>query len=353
MLRPDRHKDRNERSHCDYVHKWKKLRHPVYERNRLPPNTPPHLRTFLASDWGTGHGEAPQFEFAFEDTYHHLPNRGDSSHRNDGCKPEKWDEFTRPLLKANTVLKTELPNPSWSAVVTQLCYHFSMKEEKCPHWQNCIFLHVDSKRLKEKFKQYKCMCGPHDGLCKYGKFGTCFYAHRQSELTMPSDPHRIVLAHPFFWSSQKGLHFLVTLGTYKTNPRDTDIAADLRVFRNLRSEVQEAIKQALPDGKRWFDAVQDLEQTGKHETADYWKQEPFGLLKFIRNKYIHLNDSDMSAEIRAKLSQYVFQHRFPQLVARSWEAVLDSLDIIQNYVQHAQLYEFFARPVEVESFRSL
>ncbi|CAE7307909.1 unnamed protein product [Symbiodinium pilosum] len=167
-------------------------------------------------------------------------------------------------------------------------------------------------------------------------------------------PHRIVLAHPFFWSSQKGLRFLVTLGTYRMNSRDTDIAADLGVFRNLRSEVHSAIEHALPEGKAsWFDIVQDLEQTGKHETADYWKQEPFGLLKFIRNKYIHLNDSDMSVEVRTKLSQHVFQHRFPQLVARSWEALLDSIDIIQNYVQHAQLYEFFERPVEVEWFRSM
>ena len=138
------------------------------------------------------------------------------------------------------------------------------------------------------------------------------------------------------------------------NSRDTDIAADLGVFRNLRSEVHSAIEHALPEGKAsWFDMVQDLEQTGKHETADYWKQEPFGLLKFIRNKYIHLNDSDMSVEVRTKLSQHVFQHRFPQLVARSWEALLDSIDIIQNYVQHAQLYEFFERPVEVEWFRSM
>ena len=167
-------------------------------------------------------------------------------------------------------------------------------------------------------------------------------------------PHRITLAHPFFWSSQKGLRFLVTLGTYKMGQSDADIAADLGVFRNLRSEVQAAIKQALrarAAGATWFDMVDDLEQTGKHQTQDYWKQDPFGLLKFIRNKYIHLNDSDMSANIRTKLSQHVFQQRFPELVARSWEALLDSIDIIQKHVQHAQLYEFFERPAEVETFR--
>ena len=190
-LRPDRHRDRNERIHCSYVHKWKKLRHSVYERNRLPPDAPAHLRTFRAGDWGTGHGEAPQFEFAFEDTY---PTKATRAIEMMVCKPEKWQEFIEPLLRDYTVLKMELPNESWTAVGTQLCYHFSMKEEKCPHWQNCIFLHVDSKRLKEKFKQFRCMCGPNDGLCKYGKFGTCFYAHRQSELTVP--PELLSSAYP-------------------------------------------------------------------------------------------------------------------------------------------------------------
>ena len=138
-----------------------------------------------------------------------------------------------------------------------------------------------------------------------------------------ASPHELVLAHPFFWSDEMHMEFLVVLGSY-----------DMALFRNLRSEVHSAIEHALPEGKAsWFDIVQDLEQTGKHETADYWKQEPFGLLKFIRNKYIHLNDSDMSVEVRTKLSQHVFQHRFPQLVARSWDALLESVARIQAEVR--------------------
>ena len=126
------------------------------------------------------------------------------------CKQDKWEEFINPLLKEHKVQPMELPNDKWDAVGTQLCYHFSMKEEKCPHWQNCIFLHVDTKRLKEKFKQYRCMCGKNDGLCEFGKHGTCFYAHRQSELTIPADLQRSAFPHSnesrkLVWTNGDGL----------------------------------------------------------------------------------------------------------------------------------------------------
>lgn len=164
-------------------------------------------------------------------------------------------------------------------------------------------------------------------------------------------PHRLVLAHPFFWSSDNELRFLVTLGTYKVNFDDREVGADLLSFRNLKAAVKDAIQQANAGHDSWFELVNDLEQSN-HATPEDLKKNPFGLLKFIRNKYIHLNDSEMHKDIRMILMhQPVFQRRFPELIVRCWEALLDSIDNVKSLMQHAQLREFFERPVELESFR--
>ena len=55
---------------------------------------------------------------------------------------------------------------------------------KCPKWHNCYFLHVDPKALRKQFKRFRCMCGPNSGICAYGKYDTCLYAHRPEELTV-------------------------------------------------------------------------------------------------------------------------------------------------------------------------
>ncbi|CAJ1384952.1 unnamed protein product [Effrenium voratum] len=106
------------------------------------------------------------------------------------------------------------------------------------------------------------------------------------------------MAHPFYWTAQTGLRFLVTLGNYKEAP-----------FANvLLSKVRQAIQEALVNDERtWFDVVMDLEQSGIHATDDRLKGQPFGLLKFIRNKCIHLN-SGMPWSLRQKLlNQRIFQ----------------------------------------------
>eukprot|EP00913_Durusdinium_trenchii_P023085 g21675.t1 len=163
-------------------------------------------------------------------------------------------------------------------------------------------------------------------------------------------PHRVVLTHPFFWSARNGLRFLVTLGNYPLSSEQNSalLGADLTSFRTLKQALKESI-----GGDSWFVKVADLEQVDPHATDDRLKKSPFGLLKFIRNKCIHLNDSSMNPEIRRKLQQRpVFQERFPELVVRCWEALLlDSIDNILMFMQHAQLREFFERPIELESFR--
>mmetsp|Transcript_54838 Transcript_54838/g.127990 ORF Transcript_54838/g.127990 Transcript_54838/m.127990 type:complete len:605 (+) Transcript_54838:70-1884(+) len=185
-FRPNHHSSRKERLACEHAHKWKTLRAPPsYScNNKLPEHAPEYLKSFLASDWGTGHGEAPRFEIPFEDTY---PTKATRAIEMLVYEPDKFQGTMQPLIKAGKVLKESLPHDGWTAVGTQLCYHFSLKDGKCPHWHNCMFLHVHPSKLRQKFKQYRCMCGPNDGLCKYGKYNTCMYAHAQSQLTVPAE----------------------------------------------------------------------------------------------------------------------------------------------------------------------
>lgn len=182
-IRPDNHKDKKERSNCDYAHKWKQLRHSIYHRNgKLPHDAPEYLKVFQAVDWGSGHGESPRFEIPFEETY---PTKATKAVHMMVCEPEKFEKVTSQFIKQGKLSQKDLPNESWGAVSANLCYHFSLKDEKCPHWQNCLFLHVSASRLREQFKLYRCMCGPNDGICKYGK--ACMYAHKQKELTVPPE----------------------------------------------------------------------------------------------------------------------------------------------------------------------
>lgn len=166
----------------------------------------------------------------------------------------------------------------------------------------------------------------------------------------PSDilPHRLVLCHPFFWSASTGLRFLVTLGTYNSE----DCQFQLRQFKGLEKAVQEAVSAALLafGGKSWFDVVADLE-TGSRATMEDRKSNPFGLLKFICNKSIQLNDG-MDLD-RLQRDPEIFQKRFPELVARCWEALLEnSINIIRGRMEHTRLREFFERPIDLESFRA-
>eukprot|EP00438_Fugacium_kawagutii_P033914 Skav205525 [mRNA] locus=scaffold4253:79657:80775:+ [translate_table: standard] len=161
-------------------------------------------------------------------------------------------------------------------------------------------------------------------------------------------PHRVVLTHPFFWSARNGLRFLVTLGNYTLALTDRECEVELpSFFRILRNAVKSSYK-----GESWFEMVADLEQA-VHATEDRFKKSPLHLLKFIRNKCVHMNDPTMSQELCMKLQQRpVFLERFPELVVNCWEALFfDSIDNILKYMQHAQLREFFERRVELESFR--
>ncbi|CAJ1382660.1 unnamed protein product, partial [Effrenium voratum] len=151
---------------------------PSYARNKpLPAAAPDYVRTFSTTDWGSGHGEAPRFEIAFEDTYPSCATRAVKLFVED--RPG-FDAFFR---KAG-VPPSDLPNSRWSrGISTALCHHFSLQERKCPYWQNCIFLHVETEVLMREFKRYKCMCGPNDGVCRFTR---CPYAHTQTQLTIPS-----------------------------------------------------------------------------------------------------------------------------------------------------------------------
>jgi serine/threonine protein kinase len=176
-----------------------------------------------------------------------------------------------------------------------------------------------------------------------------FDEHRRAYNHLISDvlPHRLVLSHPFFWSSRTCTRFLVTLGSYQFPPPFGE---------HLPNAIQEAIREApeYMEGMTWFDFVQDLEQS-KYPTEPEYKTSPFGLLKFIRSKLIHLHDRSMDKDVRKILvDQPAFLQRFPTLVMCCWKKLLEALPQIRDKtcMQHVQLREFFDRPFEVESVRS-
>ncbi|CAE8741321.1 unnamed protein product, partial [Polarella glacialis] len=167
------------------------------------------------------------------------------------------------------------------------------------------------------------------------------YVHR---LTSVMNPHRIVASHPFFWSARTGLRFLVTLGNYE-HPAP---------FGNLLVDaVKSAIAEVVNPGQTWFDKVDELEQPEPHATEDHFKTSPIGLLKFIRNKCLHMQHRDMSPQLRKMLEdESLFLFRFPSLVLRCWQALLEVLKPITENKQHAQLCDFFDRPFDLDSMRS-
>ncbi|CAE8636652.1 unnamed protein product [Polarella glacialis] len=194
------------------------------------------------------------------------------------------------------------------------------------------------------------------------------YVHR---LTSVMNPHRIVASHPFFWSARTGLRFLVTLGNYE-HPAP---------FGNLLVDaVKSAIAEVVNPGQTWFDKVDELEQPAPvlilvsvalpctkqlvdisgvrkkpepHATEDHFKTSPIGLLKFIRNKCLHMQHRDMSPQLRKMLEdESLFLFRFPSLVLRCWQALLEVLKPITENKQHAQLCDFFDRPFDLDSMRS-
>jgi len=155
------------------------------------------------------------------------------------------------------------------------------------------------------------------------------------------DPHRIVLCHPFFWSSRTAMRFLATLGNYEYPPP---------FDRKLIAAADAAVQEVAP-GKSWFSVVEDLEQAD-FPTDERQKNTPWSLLKFIRNKCVHMNDRRFNSDHRDLLKTSPFFLKcFPSLVKNCWEALLPELEAIMQQFEHAPLREFFDRPFEVDSVR--
>eukprot|EP00438_Fugacium_kawagutii_P022854 Skav220538 [mRNA] locus=scaffold1683:53028:56958:- [translate_table: standard] len=161
------------------------------------------------------------------------------------------------------------------------------------------------------------------------------------------DLHRIVASHPFFWNARRSLHFLITLGNYKFPGPFGSVLVDA-----VACSINECDKNKCLPGETWFDKVKDMEQK-EFPTKQKYKDSPFGLLKFIRNKSIQMADRGMQKDIYDMLSkQPEFLNRFPKLVINCWTALLEVLTTaIVNHVSHAQLLEFFDRPFEPGSLR--
>jgi len=151
-------------------------------------------------------------------------------------------------------------------------------------------------------------------------------------------PHDLMLSHPFFWSSRECTRFLVTLGNYGQAPFDVLHEALKTYFASLGIN-------------SWFDKVQHLEQEN-FPTEEHHKSKEFGLLKFMRNKYVHINDHTMSRELRTTLQDSpVFLSIFPGLVVSCWSSLLCVLDRIFEDVRHTQLQAFFLNTYDAESAR--
>jgi len=150
-------------------------------------------------------------------------------------------------------------------------------------------------------------------------------------------PHDLMLSHPFFWSSQKCINFLVTLGNYQHAPFD----------------LQEALQkyfESLPI-KTWFDKVQHLEQDA-FPTEEHHKANAFGLLKFMRHKYVHMYHRTMEQQKMTALQDGpVFLSTFPGLVICCWSSLLCVLDRIFEDIRHTQLQSFYSSPYDGETAR--
>lgn len=150
-------------------------------------------------------------------------------------------------------------------------------------------------------------------------------------------PHQLTMGHPFFWTARTSVKFLIALGNCETAP-----------FPDLN----DAIRQSYAPDDSWFPHVEELEQDGIFATPDKSKSDPFKLLKFIRNKYVHKNDRSMESNMRKLLNDRpIFLEKFPRLVTDCWKSMLPFLDDIFSSL--SPLQDFYGRSFDVDLERRI
>jgi len=127
------------------------------------------------------------------------------------------------------------------------------------------------------------------------------------------------------------VHFLVALGNYNDIPHP---------------DLETAIRESYEPHMSWFNLVQEKYEQKSHPTSDYDKRRAFGLLRFIRNKYIHaseLTPRSLSRDaVEALLARPVFLEMFPGLVVRCWTALLRMLPTV--FTTYNTLQDYFNQP---------
>eukprot|EP00873_Tetraselmis_striata_P015703 jgi/Tetstr1/435967/TSEL_024848.t1 len=126
--------------------------------------------------------------------------------------------------------------------------------------------------------------------------------------------HRILLSHPFFWSARKGISFLVALGNFTAAPIPG---------------LSDAVKLCYED-KGWFPSVEEYESPSFPVTRED-KQQPWGLLRFIRNQHTHATDRGINKSVmHPLLAKPVILERFPRLVLECWAYLVGHSRLISH-----------------------
>lgn len=121
--------------------------------------------------------------------------------------------------------------------------------------------------------------------------------------------HRILLAHPFFWTARKGISFLVALGNF-TAP-----------IPGLSDKVS-----CCYSDEGWFPSVKEFESAAFPVSRED-KTQPWGLLRFIRNQFTHATDQGINHSLRHPLvAKPVILKLFPRLVLECWIYLMGHID---------------------------
>uniref|UniRef100_A0A7R9YQF3 mitogen-activated protein kinase kinase n=1 Tax=Chlamydomonas euryale TaxID=1486919 RepID=A0A7R9YQF3_9CHLO len=118
--------------------------------------------------------------------------------------------------------------------------------------------------------------------------------------------HRILMAHPFFWTSRQGISFLVDLGNLLSPP-----------VPGLGG----IVRGCYDPSTGWFPVVQHFESSDpRFKTPEADKASPWGLMRFVRNRYVHSTDIGLEyASDNQLLAGPVVLELFPRLVLECWK----------------------------------
>jgi hypothetical protein len=159
--------------------------------------------------------------------------------------------------------------------------------------------------------------------------------------------HRLVLAHPFFWSAEKSQLFLHELGNHVNS-----VAAIFQAFAAIveRSITTTSVRDA--ERNNWFLELpenfrSDLNETDAKLFASLAKQtNPLFLLRFIRDQLTRKNDPSYPPLLREQLEARPWLLEvYPHLVCDCWMWIIENIaavDMPSSLMQYLEPYRAVA-----------